>query len=230
MSTSNVRGPEQSGIRDIVYAHIDTPVGPVWAAATDVGVCTVVLGASQPEVFFDRLSRYIDAEPPQENPEALASTLTQLREYFSRIRREFDLPLDIVYGTSFQRAVWKEVASIPYGTTATYGKIARHIGQPQAARAVGAALGANLLPILIPCHRVIGARDRLGYQSVGVRRRDSEQAPAGQAGAGAGGSLQRHQSLAPPGEVASPPPYLPHGRFTRLPLLCWHWNIHRTAC
>ncbi|MBN1814633.1 MAG: methylated-DNA--[protein]-cysteine S-methyltransferase [Anaerolineae bacterium] len=166
MSTSNVRELEQSGTCDIVYAHTDSPVGPVWVAATDAGVCAVELGTNQPEALLDRLSHHIDVEPPREDPEALASALTQLREYFSRIRREFDLTLDIVYGTSFQRAVWKEIADIPYGTTATYGEIARRVEQPQAARAVGAALGANLLPILIPCHRVIGARDRLvGYRA-----------------------------------------------------------------
>jgi O-6-methylguanine DNA methyltransferase len=168
VSTSNVSEREQPDTRDIVYAHIDSPVGPVWVAATDAGVCAVALGTDQPEAFLERLARYVDVEIPREDTEALTSTLAQLREYFSRIRREFDLPLDIVYGTSFQRAVWKEVAGIPYGTTATYGEIARRVGQPQAARAVGAALGANLLPILIPCHRVIGARNGLIGYSAGV--------------------------------------------------------------
>jgi O-6-methylguanine DNA methyltransferase len=168
VSTSHAREPEQPDPRDIVYAHIDSPVGPVWAAATDVGVCAVGLGTDQPRALFDRLLRYVDADLPCEDSEALASTLAQLREYFSRIRREFDMSLDIVYGTSFQREVWKEIAGIPYGTTATYGEIARRIGQPQAARAVGAALGANQLPILIPCHRVIGARNGLIGYSAGV--------------------------------------------------------------
>jgi methylated-DNA-[protein]-cysteine S-methyltransferase len=86
-----------------------------------------------------------------------------LREYFSRIRREFDLPLD-AHGTAFQEAVWAEVARIPYGVTATYGQIAQRIERPGATRAVGAAVGANPLPILIPCHRVIGAGGSLtGY-------------------------------------------------------------------
>jgi O-6-methylguanine DNA methyltransferase len=168
VSTSNVRGPEQPGTREIVYAHVNSPVGPVWVAATDAGICAVGLGTGQPENLFERLARSVDTETPRENPETLTPALTQLREYFSRIRRAFDLPLDMVYGTSFQRMVWREVASIPYGTTATYGEIAHRIGQPQAARAVGAALGANLLPILIPCHRIIGARDRLVGYSAGV--------------------------------------------------------------
>jgi O-6-methylguanine DNA methyltransferase len=157
-----------SDARSIVYAHTSSLVGPVWVAATNAGICALGLGDGQPESLLDRLSHSVDLETPREDPEALASTLTQLREYFSRIRREFDLSLDIVYGTPFQRAVWKEATSIPYGTTTTYGEIARCLEQPHAARAVGAALGANLLPILIPCHRVIGARDRLVGYSAGV--------------------------------------------------------------
>jgi methylated-DNA-[protein]-cysteine S-methyltransferase len=158
---------EREPSREIAYACISSPVGPVWAAATDAGVCAVGLGADQPEAMLERLSRCVDADF-REEPEALALALAQLREYFSRIRRAFDLPLDIVYGTPFQRAVWQETAGIPYGTTATYGGIARRIEKPHAARAVGAALGANLLPILIPCHRVIGARDGLVGYSAGV--------------------------------------------------------------
>jgi O-6-methylguanine DNA methyltransferase len=109
------------------------------------------------------LSRHIGSEPPREDRAALAPALTQLREYFSRIRREFDLPLD-ARGTAFQKGVWAKVARIPYGATTTYGEIAQRIGRSRAAHAVGAAVGANPLPILIPCHRVIGAGGSLtGY-------------------------------------------------------------------
>jgi methylated-DNA-[protein]-cysteine S-methyltransferase len=97
----------------------------------------------------------------------LAPALIQLREYFCRTRREFDLPLD-ARGTPFQRAVWAEVVRIPYGTTTTYGEIGRRIGRPRAARAVGSAMGANPLPILIPCHRVIGARGSLTGYAAGL--------------------------------------------------------------
>ena len=148
---------------DIAYAQIDSPVGPVWVATTAIGVCAVGLGAGQPEDFFAWLSRRIDPAPPRQDPETLAPTLTQLGEYFSCARREFDLPLD-TRGTPFQEAVWAEVARIPYGTTTTYGEVARRIGRPRAARAVGGANGANPLPIIIPCHRVIGAGGSLtGY-------------------------------------------------------------------
>jgi O-6-methylguanine DNA methyltransferase len=152
---------------NIVYAEIDSPVGAVWVAKTGTGICAVGLGEEQPEAFFDLLSRYVDKEPPRKDKKALAPALSQLREYFSRVRREFDLELDID-GTPFQTAVWDQTASIPYGATATYGEIAHRLKHPHAARAVGAALGANLLPILIPCHRVIGAGDKLVGYSAGV--------------------------------------------------------------
>ncbi|HEY68002.1 MAG TPA: methylated-DNA--[protein]-cysteine S-methyltransferase [Thermoflexia bacterium] len=148
---------------DITYARMDSPVGPLWVATTEMGICAVGLGIGQPEAFFAWLARHIAPEPPREDAETLALALAQLREYFSRIRRAFDLPLD-VRGTAFQKAVWAEVARIPYGTTTTYSKIAQRIGRPGAARAVGAAVGANPLPILIPCHRVIGVGGSLtGY-------------------------------------------------------------------
>jgi O-6-methylguanine DNA methyltransferase len=85
----------------------------------------------------------------------MTGVVSQLREYFSGSRRVFDLPLD-VRGTAFRRAVWSQVVRIPYGATATYGDIAQLVGKPKASRAVGAALGANPLPIVVPCHRVIG--------------------------------------------------------------------------
>ena len=148
---------------DIAYARMDSPVGPVWVATSGLGLCTLGLGAGQPEHFFGWLARHVDPGPPHEDSAALAPALTQLREYFSRVRQEFDLPLD-TRGTAFQQAVWAQVASIAYGATTTYGEIARRIGRPGAARAVGAAVGANPLPILIPCHRVIGAGGSLtGY-------------------------------------------------------------------
>jgi O-6-methylguanine DNA methyltransferase len=147
----------------IAYAQADSPIGPIWVATTETGICTVGLGAGQPEHLLAWLSRHIGPEPPRKDGAALVPAVTQLRAYFSRIRREFDLPLD-VRGTAFQRAVWTEVARIPYGVTTTYGEVAQRMGRPRAARAVGAAVGANPLPILIPCHRVVGAGGSLtGY-------------------------------------------------------------------
>jgi len=85
---------------------------------------------------------------------------TQLEEYFAGRRQEFELQLD-PRGTDFQRRVWQRLLKIPYGTTTTYGALARELGDPGASRAVGLANGSNPLPIVIPCHRVVGANGTL---------------------------------------------------------------------
>jgi methylated-DNA-[protein]-cysteine S-methyltransferase len=93
----------------------------------------------------------------------LLEAARQLRAYFAGALREFSLPLDIE-GTEFQKRVWGQVAAIPYGETRSYLQIATAIGSPRAVRAVGAANGANPAPIVVPCHRVIGAKGKLvGY-------------------------------------------------------------------
>ncbi len=91
----------------------------------------------------------------------------QLEEYFVGRRQTFDLPLR-PKGTEFQRCVWKELLQIPYGQTATYGQIAKKIGNPNAARAVGQACNANPIPIFIPCHRVVGSNSRLTGFALGL--------------------------------------------------------------
>ena len=93
--------------------------------------------------------------------------LRQLEEYFAGQRTTFDLPLR-PNGTDFQRRVWKELLQIPYGQTATYGQIAKRIGRPNAARAVGQACNANPIPIFIPCHRVVGSNSRLTGFALGL--------------------------------------------------------------
>ena len=98
-----------------------------------------------------------DAEPiPPVACERLEEVRRQLVEYFAGQRRVFDLPLAAA-GTPFQQAVWRQLQEIPFGEVRSYGEIARAIGQPAASRAVGAANGANPIPVVIPCHRVIGA-------------------------------------------------------------------------
>ena len=93
----------------------------------------------------------------------IVNVFTQLKEYFNRQRREFDLPLEII-GTDFQKKVWDELKKIPYGETISYGELANRMGDKNLMRAIAAANGANPIPIIIPCHRVIGADGSLtGY-------------------------------------------------------------------
>jgi len=136
------------------YRLMNTPVGTLRLIASDKGLAGV---------WFER-TRPGRAQPRGDVENAkhpvLVETERQLREYFAGTRRSFDLPLDFV-GTPFQRSVWKALLTIPFGQTRSYGEIAKQVGRPSASRAVGAANGRNPLPIVAPCHRVIGSTGAL---------------------------------------------------------------------
>lgn len=132
------------------WCVLQTPIGPLTLEAGDAGLRTV---------WFGELAAAA-AAPRGEHP-VLARAAQQLDEYFAGTRREFELPLDVSAGTEFRRAAWLALADIPYGTTTTYGEQARRLGRPDAVRAVGAANGRNPLPIVLPCHRVVGSTGAL---------------------------------------------------------------------
>lgn len=133
-----------------------TPIGDLRLIASDAGLRAIRLPLPE------RTNRDSEAAENPEHP-ILARTRRQLDEYFRGERQQFDLPLD-VEGTPFQREVWNELGSIPFGATDSYGQLAGRIGRPGAARAVGGANGSNPIPIVVPCHRVIGATGALtGY-------------------------------------------------------------------
>jgi methylated-DNA-[protein]-cysteine S-methyltransferase len=102
----------------------------------------------------------------------LLDAANQIRAYFAGELREFELPL-AVRGTAFQREVWAAVYAVPYGSTATYSEIAAAVGRPDACRAVGAANGRNPLPVIVPCHRIIGAGGGLTGYGGGLDRKRS---------------------------------------------------------
>ena len=148
----------------ILWAAISSRVGTIRVAATSRGVCKVALGQETAADFFGWLKHHIGQAPRKpERTGIVTLALDQIAEYLGGQRREFDLPLDL-RGTEFQRRVWAAVAGIPYGETRAYADIARTIGKPRAVRAVGAANGANPLPLVVPCHRVLGSDGSLtGY-------------------------------------------------------------------
>lgn len=130
------------------YCYLETPVGELLLAGD---------GEALQLIAFPEGAMRKSPEPDWTYTEApFAETRQQLVEYFAGKRKHFDLPLQ-PDGTAFQLTVLEELKNIPYGATASYGDVARRIGRPQAARAVGAANGRNPLPIVIPCHRVIGS-------------------------------------------------------------------------
>ncbi|HIE37481.1 MAG TPA: methylated-DNA--[protein]-cysteine S-methyltransferase [Anaerolineae bacterium] len=130
----------------VAYTAMDTPIGRLWLAATEEGVCRIGLPNEGQEPFLAWLAAHVGPEPPREDAPALAPVVVQLREYFSRLRRAFEVPLDL-RGTPFQRAVWAEVATVSYGATVTYGEIARRpVGRSTAAplQAAKPPLGGSL--------------------------------------------------------------------------------------
>lgn len=135
----------------MITRHMDSPLGRITLLARD-GALTGIYLPAQP---------HPDGEPGHEP--VLAEAIRQLAEYFERRRTTFDLPI-AVDGTPFQRAVWGELARIPYGETRAYSDLALALDRPRAARAVGTANGQNPISIVVPCHRVLGRDGRLhGY-------------------------------------------------------------------
>jgi len=151
------------GPKPIAYydAWPNTPVGPLFLAVSDRGLCAVSFRSSL-EDFLRRLERR--GFRPSPGPKRVRETVQQLREYFAGRRRRFDTTVDLAGQTPFQRQVLEAAARVPAGSVASYGDIARAIGRPTATRAVGAALGQNPVPIVVPCHRIIGSDGGLhGY-------------------------------------------------------------------
>ncbi|MDI1239700.1 MAG: methylated-DNA--[protein]-cysteine S-methyltransferase [Polaromonas sp.] len=101
----------------------------------------------------------------------LQQVMSQLTEYFTGQRTQFDVPLDLAYGTAFQQSVWQALLKIPQGGTASYGEVSQRIGKPAAVRAVGAAVGRNPVSIIVPCHRVMGANGALTGYAGGLDRK-----------------------------------------------------------
>jgi O-6-methylguanine DNA methyltransferase len=138
-------------------------IGRIYVAATDQGICRISLPARPVEVFFKIVIEKYNPGIFIENNEFFDSLYNQLEEYFEGRRAVFSVPQDL-RGTPFQLEVWGALARIPFGETRSYGEIARQIGRPKAVRAVGQANHVNPVPILIPCHRVIGSTgDPVGY-------------------------------------------------------------------
>lgn len=128
-----------------------SPIGDLTLIASDQGITNILFAGQRPHDVG--LPDEIPADGGDRN---LAAAATQLAEYFSGSRKEFDLTLDLK-GTDFQRQAWLALVDVPYGETTSYGAQAAAVGRPGAARAVGAANGQNPIPIVLPCHRIVGA-------------------------------------------------------------------------
>jgi methylated-DNA-[protein]-cysteine S-methyltransferase len=132
----------------MIFTFIDSPIGPLLAVRDGEAIVQISFAPSQARDEWTR------------NDDRFDDVRRALNGYFAGAVTTFDLPLQ-PRGTDFQTSVWRALLAIPFGTTTTYGALARTIGKPDAVRAVGAANGANPLPIVVPCHRVIGSNGSL---------------------------------------------------------------------
>ena len=156
-----------AGLIDAAFDLADTPIGTLLVAATDRGLCQI---SFDPDRGLDELSEAAGRRVLRV-PRRVEDVRRELDEYFAGRRTEFDLPLDVSRVPEFQRVVLHELALVPYGEVTTYGALAARVGKPRAARAVGGAMNRNPIPIVLPCHRVIGASGSLTGYGGGLDRK-----------------------------------------------------------
>jgi methylated-DNA-[protein]-cysteine S-methyltransferase len=157
------------GLLDVAYDLVDTPVGQLLVAVTDRGLCGVKYDPD-PDREAELLARHFGARVLH-SPRPTDEARRQLDEYFAGERRRFELPIDLSATREFAHAVLDELARVPYGELTTYGALAAKAGRPRAARAVGTVMNRNPVPIVLPCHRVVGSTGALTGYGGGLDRK-----------------------------------------------------------
>jgi methylated-DNA-[protein]-cysteine S-methyltransferase len=154
----------REGLVDVRHDVVDSPVGPLQVARTDRGLCRISFFE---DGFEDELARQFGARVLRAPVDEVRR---ELDEYFAGRRTAFDLPLDLRVA-EFPAAVLAELARVPFGRTETYGALAARVGRPRAARAVGTVMNRNPIPIVLPCHRIVGANGSLTGYAGGLDRK-----------------------------------------------------------
>lgn len=144
------------GVLDVAYRTLDTPVGTLLLAATGQGLVRIAYDTEGHDKALEALAARVSPRILNA-PRRLDAAAREIDEYFSGLRRSFDLPLDFSLSTGFRRLVLSHLPDIAYGRTASYAAIAAAAGSPRAARAVGTACATNPLPVVVPCHRVVNS-------------------------------------------------------------------------
>ena len=158
------------GLLDVGYDLVDTPLGSLLVAVTDRGVCRVEFDP-EPDRDLEPIARAFGAKVLR-TPKAVDEARRELDEYFDGRRTNFELPIDLRLEASFRLRVMHELARVPYGQVTTYGALAARAGHPSAARAVGTFMNRNPVPIVLPCHRVVGANGSLTGYGGGLDRKE----------------------------------------------------------
>jgi methylated-DNA-[protein]-cysteine S-methyltransferase len=159
----------EAGLLDVAYDLTDSPLGELLVAASERGLCRISFDP-EPEREAEALARAFGARVLR-SPRPVDAVRRELDEYFAGRRREFDLPVDLTPLPAFQQEVLTELVRVPFGSLETYGGLAARVGHPRAARAVGGALNKNPIPIVVPCHRVVGANGSLTGYGGGLERK-----------------------------------------------------------
>jgi methylated-DNA-[protein]-cysteine S-methyltransferase len=157
---------------DVAYDVLpDTPVGTLLVGVTDRGVCRISFDP-EPEHHLELLARIFGPRVLRAS-KPVDRVRRELDEYFEGKRQSFDLTVDVALLADFNRRVLRELARVPYGEVVTYGELAARSARPRAARAVGMVMNRNPLPIVLPCHRVIGANGKLTGYAGGLERKET---------------------------------------------------------
>jgi methylated-DNA-[protein]-cysteine S-methyltransferase len=154
---------------DLGFDVVDSPIGPLFVGASKQGLASISFDA-EPDQHLERLAR-VAGPRVLRSPKTIDPVRRELDEYFGRRRRAFDLTLDLRGLTDFTLDVLRELAAVPYGETTTYGALASKVGHPRAARAVGTVMNRNRIPIVLPCHRVVGSNGSLVGYAGGMDRK-----------------------------------------------------------
>jgi methylated-DNA-[protein]-cysteine S-methyltransferase len=161
----------QEGLLDVAYDLIDSPVGKLFVGVSDRGLC-VISYDTDPERQLERLARGFGSRVLR-SARPIGKVARQLDEYFAGKRRGFDLSVDLRLTRDFGRTVLEELGRVPFGEVTTYGALAAKAGKPRAARAVGTIMNRNPIPIVLPCHRVVGANGSLVGYAGGLERKQA---------------------------------------------------------
>lgn len=156
---------------DVAYDFVDSPIGSLFVATTERGLCRIVYDADSDQEC-DRLAHDFGVRVLR-SARPIDPARRELDEYFDGKRHRFDLALDVGPLAAFYRSVLGELARVPYGEVVTYGQLATRVARPRAARAVGTVMNRNPVPIVLPCHRVIGSTGKLVGYGGGLERKEA---------------------------------------------------------
>jgi methylated-DNA-[protein]-cysteine S-methyltransferase len=167
-----IRRADAEGLIDVAYTSVDSPLGPLVVAATPKGLVRVSYTEFRGEdEVLEELARRVSPRV-LEAPARLDPVRRELDEYFEGRRQDFDVPIDWSYLAGFTREVLRATARIGFGEVSSYAGVAAEAGSPRAVRAAGNALGANPMPVVVPCHRVLRSGGKLGGYTGGLERKE----------------------------------------------------------